>query len=299
VSDWLNLPVVEHRDVAHLDEDAWYQRHLASVESPVLDGRRYPGFPDESTQKAFVGSAYGAALDEGARFYRYVRAETDARRTRLSGGRYLDFGAGWGRIGRFFLRDFERGDMAGVDVDPSMVAFCREAAVPGHHLTVQQGRPLPFANGAFRLITAYSVFTHLPRPIFEAWMDELLRVTAPGGLIVFTVEPERFLDFVAGIDPSAPESGWHAALYATLGDLETRRRALRADGYTYLATGGGAFRGPEVYGDTVVTPGFVADVVRRNGELLSYVDDPSRFWQAVAVVRRSYWRFRPRRGGPR
>jgi hypothetical protein len=113
VSDWLNLPVVEHRDVAHLDEDAWYQRHLASVESPVLDGRRYPGFPDESTQKAFVGSAYGAALDEGARFYRFVRAETDARRTRLSGGRYLDFGAGWGRIGRFFLRDFERGDMAG------------------------------------------------------------------------------------------------------------------------------------------------------------------------------------------
>jgi hypothetical protein len=125
-----------------------------------------------------------------------------------------------------------------------MVAFCREAAVPGHHLTVQQGRPLPFANGAFRLITAYSVFTHLPRPIFEAWMDELLRVTAPGGLIVFTVEPERFLDFVAGIDPSAPESGWHAALTPLSAISRTRGERFARTGYHLSATGGGPFRGP-------------------------------------------------------
>lgn len=286
-------PVLEHADVAHLDEAAWRDRLLASVNEPVQHGRRYPGFPDEGTQKAFVGSAYADALGEGFRFYSFTRRYIDEQRMGLKGGRYLDFGAGWGRIGRFFLRDFERGDMAGVDVDPGMVAFCQGADVPGHHLTVRQGQRLPFRDGAFRLVTAYSVFTHLPAPVFRAWMDELLRVTAFGGLIVFTVEPERFLDFVAGIDPAAPESGWHAALRGTLGDIDDRKRELQACGATYLPTGGGPFRAPDVYGDMVVTPEFVRRMVRPSGQLVAYVDQPELFWQAVAVVRRHYWRFRP------
>ena len=290
-------PVVEHGDVAWLDEAAWLDRHLRSVEQPVQDGRLYPGFPDAQTQKDFVGSAYADALNEGFRFYTYVRRLAEQRRVRLTGGRYLDFGSGWGRIGRFFLRDFERGDMANADVDPGMVAFCRDSAVPGLHLTVQQGRRMPFADGAFRLVTAYSVFTHLPDPVFRAWMDELLRVTAPGGLLVFTVEPERFLDFVAGIDPEAPESSWHAALRATLGDVAERRRELRERGLTYLPTGGGQYREPEVYGDTVVSPDFVRGVVRPYGELVSYLDDGAHFWQAVAVVRRRSMSYRPRATG--
>jgi ubiquinone/menaquinone biosynthesis C-methylase UbiE len=286
-------PALEHADIAHLDEVAWHHHLVGSIDQPVQHGRRYPGFPDDDTQRAFVGSARADALGEGYQFYSHVRRQTDAHRLRLKGGRHLDFGAGWGRIGRFFLRDFERGDMAGVDVDPGMTAFCREADVPGLHLTVRQGQRMPFADGAFRLVTAYSVFTHLPEPVFRSWMDELLRVTEPGGLIVLTVEPERFLDFVASIDRAAPASGWHAALSAELGDLEGRRRELRSRGYTYLATGGGPYRGADVYGDTVVTPAFLKRVVEPQAALVDYLDDPSRFWQAVAVVRRRRWAPRP------
>jgi len=52
--------------------------------------------------------------------------------------------------------------MVGVDIDPDMVAFCAGANLPGRFETIANGQPLAFADGSFRLITAYSVFTHLP-----------------------------------------------------------------------------------------------------------------------------------------
>jgi SAM-dependent methyltransferase len=286
---------VEHRDVSALDEDTWLRRLVESVDNPIIEDRLYPGFPDEATQKAFVGSAYADALGEASRFYAYVRPRAERRLSKKYGaGRYLDFGCGWGRIGRFFLRDYERGDMVGVDIDPGMVDFCRQASMPGSFEIIANGRPLPYHDGAFQLVTAYSVFTHLPERLFKAWMSELLRVTKPGGLIVFTVEPQRFLDFVAGIDPHAPESGWHAALQANLGDVSVRRQDLAKEGFTFLPTGGGPYRASDVYGDMVVNPDFIAECAKNSparGRLVEYLDDPARFWQAVAVVKREHFSF--------
>lgn len=276
---------LEHADVRALGDDAWLGRLVASIDQPVQDGKVYAGFPDEGTQKAFVGSAFSDALGEANRFYLFVRNQMRGAKLKPA-GRYLDFGCGWGRIGRFFLRDFERGDIAGVDIDPGMVEFCREASAPGSFHQIFNGEPLPFDDGAFKVVTAYSVFTHLPEPLFRAWMDELLRVTAPGGLIVFTVEPRRFLDFVAAIDPDKPESGWHAALHSHLGDAGRRQAQLASQGFTYLPTGGGPYRPADVYGDMVVQPDFIRQVIARKGTLVRYVDDSRQFWQAVAVVRR-------------
>ncbi len=43
---------LERDDVSALDEAAWLDRLVASVEQPVQEGRRFPGFPDEGVQKA-------------------------------------------------------------------------------------------------------------------------------------------------------------------------------------------------------------------------------------------------------
>jgi SAM-dependent methyltransferase len=287
--------LLEHSDIKDLSNESWLRQLLNSISQPIQDDRLYPGFPDEGTQRSFVGSAYEDALTEGFRFYQYLCGHLRNRRFKVPASRYLDFGSGWGRISRFFLHDFERGDMSSVDVDQGMVSFCQNNAVPGGHFSVRSSAPLPFADASFRLITAYSVFTHLPEALFKHWMEELLRVTAPGGLIAFTVEPERFLDFVAQIDPAQTASGWHAALLANLGDLEARKRELHANGLTYLPTGGGPYRPPETYGDTVVTRDFIKRCVAQYGDVLEVVDEPEKFWQAVVVVRRHRWRIPFRR----
>lgn len=279
--------LLAHDDIKTDTRDQWVERLKRSVTQPVQDSLAFPGFPSADIQRQFVGSAYEDALAEAASFYAFAQEGMERKAYKASAGAgYLDFGCGWGRIGRFFLRDFQADQMAGVDIDPDMVAFCRGASLPGRFETITNGAPLPFADGQFRLITAYSVFTHLPPHLFKAWLSELLRVLAPGGLLVFTVEPPRFLDFLEGADP-ASDNAWLAALSAHKARIPGLREDLARDGVAYLPSGGGAYRDVDVYGDTTVTPAFLArEAAARGGDLVTFIDDPSRFWQAAAVIRR-------------
>lgn len=53
--------------------------------------------------------------------------------------------------------------------------------------------PLAYADEAFELVYAFSVFTHLPEKLQHDWMDELTRVLKPGGYLVLSTMPERLL----------------------------------------------------------------------------------------------------------
>jgi SAM-dependent methyltransferase len=279
--------LLAHEDLRSVDTAAWISRLKRSVAERVQDGLVFPDFPSPEIQRQFVGSTYEDALDEAGAFYGFAQESMGDRAYKQSPGKdYLDFGCGWGRIGRFFLRDFQAPDMVGIDIDPGMVELCAAANLPGRFETVVNGQPLPFADGQFRLITAYSVFTHLPPPLFRAWLAELLRVLAPGGLLVFTVEPPRFLDMVEAIEPDS-DNAWMAALSVFKDRLPQLRQDLAKDGIAYLPSGGGDYRGPDVYGETAVTAKFVAkEAAGHGGEVVRYVDDPARFWQAAVVIRK-------------
>jgi len=276
-----------HEDLRGLAPEVWLARLKRSVVERAQGGLLYPNFPSAEIQRQFVGSAYEDALDEAGKFYAFTQeAMADRAYPRSPGQGYLDFGCGWGRIGRFFLRDFDAKDMVGVDIDPGMVEFCAGADLPGRFETIVNGQPLPFADGQFRLITAYSVFTHLPPHLFRAWLAELLRVLAPGGQLVFTVEPPRFLDMVEAIEPDS-DNAWMAALSVYKDQLPQLRADLAKEGIAYLASGGGDYREPDVYGETAVTAKFVAkEAAPHGGEVVRYVDDPARFWQAAVVIRK-------------
>jgi len=117
-----------HEDIKGLDVGAWIGRLKRSVAERVQEGRVFPDFPSAEIQRQFVGSAYEDALDEAGKFYAFARESMEDRAYKRSSGEgYLDFGCGWGRIGRFFLRDFSTDNMVGVDIDPDMVAFCADA----------------------------------------------------------------------------------------------------------------------------------------------------------------------------
>ena len=153
--------------------------------------------------------------------------------------------------------------MAGVDVDESMVSFCNDSFIPGGYFSIAAGGGLPFADAAFRLVTAYSVFTHSAGAAIQGvGYLNLLRVTAPGGIDRFYCGagtlPRFHGDGRSLLSPLRPGT-WRCK--AKLGDLEARRRELHVDGLTYIPTGGGAYRPPENYGETVVTPKFVQSCV--------------------------------------
>lgn len=108
----------------------------------------------------------------------------------LAGGRILDFGCGAGRVLRHLVQD-ERWDPArpelfGTDVDEPSIAWIQEHL--GHAVTADltsEVPGLPYPDGHFDLVFAWSVFTHLSEH-WAGWLLECHRVLKPGGILVAT-----------------------------------------------------------------------------------------------------------------
>ena len=278
--------LVEHSDAARLTANEWVELLLADFRIGNAPDLIFPSFPSEEVQRQFVGSAFRDAMMEALRFYNLVHEGMNSSRFRRCSGRnYLDFGCGWGRFSRLFLRDFPPEDMFGVDIDEEMIAFCAGANLPGKYKVINQSG-LELEPSSFRLVTAYSVFTHLPPKSFAYWLDQIARIMAPGAILALTVEPARFLDFIDRIDPK-DASPWHQGLAKHKPDIPDHRKRLAEEGITYLATGGGGVRTPDIYGDTIVNKDYLVRQVHSFGRVISYVDEPSRFWQAAALIQKA------------
>lgn len=104
--------------------------------------------------------------------------------------RMLDWGCGCARVTAYFLADQRIGEVHGVDIDGEATAWCARTLTHGHFQQTGPYPPLPFPDGHFDLVVAYSVFTHLEREVQKAWLAEMRRVLAPGGLLLATVHGE-------------------------------------------------------------------------------------------------------------
>jgi 2-polyprenyl-3-methyl-5-hydroxy-6-metoxy-1,4-benzoquinol methylase len=103
----------------------------------------------------------------------------------LDGAQVLDLGCARGG----FSRDLaERGArVTAVDISPAAIAFAQPKLDPfGGIARVADASALPFANGAFDVTVALETLHHVSNP--DAVLDEMLRVTRPGGQIVISVE---------------------------------------------------------------------------------------------------------------
>jgi SAM-dependent methyltransferase len=93
--------------------------------------------------------------------------------------RILDAGCGSGRT-LDELADY--GDVSGVDLSPAAVDATRSR---GHEAYVGDVGNLPFADGAFDLVTCLDVVEHTRDD--RRTLGELRRVTRPGGVLLVTV----------------------------------------------------------------------------------------------------------------
>jgi ubiquinone/menaquinone biosynthesis C-methylase UbiE len=91
--------------------------------------------------------------------------------------RVLDLGTGTGSVARLVAERFPEAEVTGVDLSERMIAEAR-AKTPGERIryVVADAQRLPFEDGAFDLVTLGNMI-----PFF----DELARIVAPGGYVVF------------------------------------------------------------------------------------------------------------------
>jgi ubiquinone/menaquinone biosynthesis C-methylase UbiE len=95
--------------------------------------------------------------------------------------RVLDLGTGTGKAAIVVAERFPESEVVGADLAPEMLAQAR-ASTPSHlspriRFELADGSKLPFDDGSFDLVVLANMI-----PFF----DELARVTAPGGSVVFS-----------------------------------------------------------------------------------------------------------------
>ncbi|MFI0908787.1 methyltransferase domain-containing protein [Streptomyces sioyaensis] len=121
-------------------------------------------------------------------------------------GRSLDIGTATGRYPRV-LRKLGFNSF-GVDMEPEAIRYARSAtrytdeSVP---LVVGDGAHLPFADGAFDLVTCMmGTFSHMTPTLLPRVLGEVLRVLRPGGhLVCSNWDPgARRMDFLAMYTPA-------------------------------------------------------------------------------------------------
>jgi SAM-dependent methyltransferase len=136
-----------------------------------------------------------------------IVAAMAARYLRDRASPILDVGAGTGRI-RELLTILGYGHLVALDLSEAMLARAREQGVYRELHRGALGGPLAFGDDTFAAVVAAGVFTagHAPPGSF----DELLRVTRPSGLLIFTLATSAYEGggFKDKIDALEAEGRW-------------------------------------------------------------------------------------------
>ena len=147
----------------------------------------------------------------------------------------LDFACGHGRLLRFLSLSLPPDRIYASDLQTDAVAFVRDAF--GVHALTSDPEPARFEPGRrFDFIWVASLFSHLPEPLFHAWLARLVALLTPRGVLAFSVRDASLLP---------------------------RGAAMPASGVLYTAESENANLATEIYGTTYASEAYVRDAVHR------------------------------------
>lgn len=284
---WLKTKSI-YEEFNGISSEKWLEVLLQSISQNVIQGVRMPGYPDPELQASIVGSSNEHALREAWGFYREI-SDYAANNSIAFGSKskLLDFGCGWGRNYRFFLKDVPASNLHGVDVDPQLIELCQSIIPAGNFHIVEPFPPTSFSNNHFDIVYAYSVFSHLSEAAHLAWLGEFYRIIKPSGLLIVTTHARDFLDYCESLrHVEEHPTLWHQALSKSFGNIEDAKKYYDAGGFLFEASGGGGVRTSDFYGDTLISPGYVQREWTRFFSIVDFVDDKNRLAQAMIVAKK-------------
>jgi SAM-dependent methyltransferase len=126
----------------------------------------------------------------GAQRLSEVMAKHNVRLEKLKN--VLDFGCGVGRVLRHFHR-FKGPKFYGTDYNVSLIKWCQENLKFAECQVNQLDSKLSYPDEKFDLVYALSVFTHLSETLQFFWLDELARITKPGGHLFITLHGDFYI----------------------------------------------------------------------------------------------------------
>jgi SAM-dependent methyltransferase len=255
-----------------------YRRH------PTLR-KILPAMPDEDVQWTFTGNVGDTVLLDGFSQYTLFKElfETHVGPIADAGG-ILDFGCGWGRIIRFFIRDVDNSRLFGVDPLQEMIAICTQNRWCNFQL-IDVRPPAPFQSNTFDLIYSVSVFSHFSEEMHRVWLAELRRILKPGGLLIATTRDREFIEYCAALRAREDLDSVPAGpMRSAASFMNTRQSLADYDSgkycYTQLIREGSW----SYWGDAAIPKEYVLKNWTQDLAFVDYIDD-RRYSQNVIVMK--------------
>jgi len=238
-----------------VDDAEWFELQFRPELALSKYGIALPALPSDDVQVAFTGLSGLVNLQQAFSFYRYVSSV--CRINQIIEPRILDFGGGWGRVSRFFLRDTKPECIYIAETSTRAIQCLRATGDRSHIIHNQPRPPIPGLSEQFDLAYAYSVFSHLSEEYFHAWINYLLSVLRPGGYLVFTTRGQVFINHLEHLhkDKSQPHEVLKEHVRRLREEMplpeEIRRRHLNGD-FQFYPIGGAGELTPDFFGEAFI-----------------------------------------------
>ena len=238
-----------------IKDDEWFELQFWPEEALKKYGVMLPMLPSDEIQIGFTGLCGRVNLQQAFSFYRYVCSVcqiNDIREPRI-----LDFGGGWGRVSRFFLRDTKPECIFIAETREYAIECLRATGDRCHVIHNQPRPPILGLTGLFDLVYAYSVFSHLSEEYLHAWINYLLGVLRPGGYLVFTTRGQCFINHLEHLHrvKNKPNEMLQEHVRRLREELplpeEVRRRYLNGE-FQFYPIGGSGELTTDFFGETFI-----------------------------------------------
>jgi SAM-dependent methyltransferase len=269
-----------------LSDADWRDVLLRSIHEPIIEAVPFPRFPDVDFQTRIHGTANEVAVDEAFRFFSFVKGQVGEHHLRPS-ARFLDFGSGWGRMLRPYMRHY---DLANIYAFEPTRLFLTVARTLNPHVNFLGGEFLP--NGRiprhmFDLIVGYSIFSHLSPNSTAVWLREMAELLNPGGFAVFTTWGQRFVDQLIAerkrLDAGQEIHWYYQFVLQHIGDPNQLRDHYASGKFIWIKSGDVL---PN-YGETLLSRPALERILREQGLPLEIVAfDTESLAQDAFVLRR-------------
>ena len=105
----------------------------------------------------------------------------------------LDWGCGPGRVIQHMPKVVNNGcKFYGTDYNKKSIDWCKSNLKGIEFNCNTLEAKLPYADNFFDVIYGISIFTHLSEKMHYEWLNELVRITKPGGVLYLTTQGENF-----------------------------------------------------------------------------------------------------------
>ncbi|WP_083671887.1 class I SAM-dependent methyltransferase [Sphingomonas montana] len=267
------------------DDQTWFDAQFDWESSLRKFGIRLPSLPSDEIQTGFTSLSGRQNLLQAFGFYgkavEYIKSIHEPK--------IMDFGCGWGRISRFFLRETSPKNMYLVDAMDVAIDCLKNTNNPCNIIYNTKSPPIEGIPDGLDLIYAYSVFSHLSEKYFLDWVQYFLSKLKPGGHIVFTTRGWQFIEHLQSLRDSRGDLPSNLVAYVErlVQDMPTPARIARnyAEGqFQWFPMAGGLELTADFWGETFIPEKYLLE--KYGSMLVSFSENTEHVDQSIVVLRK-------------